>query len=197
MRKKNIIILVIVFAALIGVYMILNYLTEKSLQRQQQEEEDQNIQVTDFDADQVTSFSYLYNKEELKFEKQDDQWVCQNEPDTDLDEDAVNSLLDTLGDISTASEITSPEDISEYGFDNLNQKAVINLDDGSSIELSFGAENTISGGYYMQMSGDDNVYLVDSSLVTDTLGSGTDTLKAADTDSSEEESTEDGSAAED
>lgn len=191
MRKKSIIILVIVFAALIAVYLLLQYMNEKTNQRQQQEEEEQNIQVTDFDADNVTSFSYLYNTQELKFEKQEDQWVCLNEPETDLDEDAVDSILDTLGDITTTNQITSPEDLSEYGFDSPAQNAVISFEDGSSMELSFGAENTISGGYYMQKSGDDSVYLVDSSLVTSTLASDTDTLKAADTESTEEDSTED------
>ena len=185
MRKKGIIILVIVFAALIAVYLLLNYLNDRSARRQQQEEEEQNVQVTDFDGDDVTSFSYLYNKEELKFEKQEDQWVCLNDPETDLDEDAVDTLLNTLVDIATTNQITNPEDLSEYGFDSPSQEAVITLDDGSSIELLFGAENTIAGGYYMEKSGDDNVYLVDSSLVTDTLSSGVDTLKAAETDSSD------------
>ena len=182
MKKKGIIILVIVFAALIAAYLFMNYLNERAARKEQQEAEKQNVQVTDFKADEVTEFSYQYEQETLEFEKQDDQWVCSNEPDTDLDEDAVDSLLDTLGDISTKDQIVDPEDISQYGLDSPTQKALIRLEDGSSIELTFGSENGIAGGYYMQKAGDDSVYLVDSSLVTSTLASGPDGLAAEDTD---------------
>ena len=70
--------------------------------------------------------------------------------------DKMKIMLSSLGSMTADSTVENPEDVSEYGIDQPTQQVTLNFSDGSEKTLTFGTENEIVGGTYVQVSGDDN-----------------------------------------
>ena len=190
MRKKQWIILVIALAAIVAASAGLNGYQKKQDQKAAQQEEDEKVYALQFTSDDVTGISYEYSGETLEFTKTDDTWSCNADPTVQIDADKMKTMLSSLGSMTADSTVENPEDVSEYGIDEPTQQVTLNFSDGSEKTLTFGTENEIVGGTYVQVSGDDNVYLVGSSYVNTTLNKGVDDLKVDDTDDTTSSSSE-------
>lgn len=190
MRKKQWIILVIALVAIVAASAGLKGYQKKQDQKAAQQEEDEKVYALQFASDDVTGISYEYSGETLEFTKTDDTWSCSTDPTAQIDADKMKTMLSSLGSMTADSTVESPEDVSEYGIDQPTQQVTLNFSDGSEKTLTFGMENEIVGGIYVQVSGDDNVYLVGSSYVNTTLNKGVDDLKVGDTDDADDTSSD-------
>ena len=190
MRKKQWIILVIALVAIVAASAGLKGYQKKQDQKAAQQEEDEKVYALQFASDDVTGISYEYSGETLEFTKTDDTWSCSKDPTAQIDADKMKTMLSSLGSMTADSTVESPEDVSEYGIDQPTQQVTLNFSDGSEKTLTFGMENEIVGGIYVQVSGDDNVYLVGSSYVNTTLNKGVDDLKVGDTDDADDTSSD-------
>lgn len=186
MRKKQWITLVVVLAALAAATAGMKAYKTHQEKAEEEQAEAETIYALKTDADDVTGISYEYEGTSLSFTKSDDTWTYEGDTSIDIDEDAMDTMLSSLCSITADSQIDEPDDVSEYGIDEPIQQAVLTLSDGSQITLTFGAENEILGGYYLQVSDDANVYLVSSTYVNTTLSKSVEDLTAE-----EEEETED------
>lgn len=190
MRKKQWIILVIALVAIVAASAGLKGYQKKQDQKAAQQEEDKKVYALQFASDDVTGISYEYSGETLEFTKTDDTWSCSTDPTAQIDADKMKTMLSSLGSMTADSTVERPEDVSEYGIDQPTQQVTLNFSDGSEKTLIFGMENEIVGGIYVQVSGDDNVYLVGSSYVNTTLNKGVDDLKVGDTDDADDTSSD-------
>ena len=190
MRKKQWIILVIALVAIVAASAGLKGYQKKQDQKAAQQEEDEKVYALQFASDDVTGISYEYSGEILEFTKTDDTWSCSTDPTAQIDADKMKTMISSLGSMTADSTVESPEDVSEYGIDQPTQQVTLNFSDGSEKTLTFGMENEIVGGIYVQVSGDDNVYLVGSSYVNTTLNKGVDDLKVDDTDDADDTSSD-------
>mgnify|MGYP003283452600 FL=1 len=190
MRKKQWIILVVALVAIVAASAGLKGYQKKQDQKAAQQEEDEKVYALQFASDDVTGISYEYSGETLEFTKTDDTWSCSTDPTAQIDADKMKTMLSSLGSMTADSTVESPEDVSEYGIDQPTQQVTLNFSDGSEKTLTFGMENEIVGGIYVQVSGDDNVYLVGSSYVNTTLNKGVDDLKVDDTDDADDTSSD-------
>ena len=158
------------------------------------EEEDTSIALCSLDADSVTAIAYKDASDGATLEsaltKTDDTWSCSTDPMAQIDADKMKTMLSSLGSMTADSKVENATDLSQYGLDASTQKATIQFSDGSEKTLTFGMENEIVGGIYVQVSGDDNVYLVGSSYVNTTLNKGVDDLKVDDTDDADDTSSD-------
>ena len=180
MRKKQWIILVIALAAIVAASAGLNGYQKKQDQKAAQQEEDEKVYALQFTSDDVTGISYEYSGETLEFTKTDDTWSCNADPTVQIDADKMKTMLSSLGSMTADSTVENPEDVSEYGIDQPTQQVTLNFSDGSEKTLTFGTENEIVGGTYVQVSGDVNT----------TLNKGVDDLKVDDTDDTTSSSSE-------
>ena len=190
MRKKQWIILVIALVAIVAASAGLKGYQKKQDQKAAQQEEDEKVYALQFASDDVTGISYEYSGETLEFTKTDDTWSCSTDPTAQIDADKMKTMISSLGSMTADGTVESPEDVSEYGIDQPTQQVTLNFSDGSEKTLTFGMENEIVGGIYVQVSGDDNVYLVGSSYVNTTLNKGVDDLKVDDTDDADDTSSD-------
>lgn len=156
MRKKQWIILVIALAAIVAASAGLKGYQKKQDQKAAQQEEDEKVYALQFTSDDVTGISYEYSGETLEFTKTDDTWSCNADPTVQIDADKMKTMLSSLGSMTADSTVENPEDVSEYGIDQPTQQVTLNFSDGSEKTLTFGTENEIVGGTYVQVSGDDN-----------------------------------------
>lgn len=190
MRKKQWIILVIALVAIVAASAGLKGYQKKQDQKAAQQEEDEKVYALQFASDDVTGISYEYSGETLEFTKTDDTWSCSTDPTAQIDADKMKTMLSSLGSMTADSKVENATDLSQYGLDASTQMATIQFSDGSEKTLTFGMENEIVGGIYVQVSGDDNVYLVGSSYVNTTLNKGVDDLKVDDTDDADDTSSD-------
>lgn len=167
MRKKQYIILVIVLIIVVALVVILMAFNNKQEEEEEAAEEAATVYVTEFDAEDVVSFSYFYNYEQYTFELNDDgEWYYTEDDETTWDQDSITSMVEVLAGITADYTIESPEDESEYGLDSFYQLIDIELSDGTELELQFGAANEVLGGYYVKLADEDTVYLVDEDVYT-------------------------------
>lgn len=190
MRKKQWIILVIALVAIVAASAGLKGYQKKQDQKAAQQEEDEKVYALQFASDDVTGISYEYSGETLEFTKTDDTWSCSTDSTAQIDADKMKTMLSSLGSMTADSKVENATDLSQYGLDASTQKATIQFLDGSEKTLTFGMENEIVGGIYVQVSGDNNVYLVGSSYVNTTLNKGVDDLKVGDTDDADDTSSD-------
>lgn len=188
MRKKQYLILVIVLAVIAAALFAVRAAKSHKEKEEEKQKEAETVYAVQFDADEVTAFSYQYEGNTLEFVKTDDIWTCKADETIDLDEDTIQSLLESICSITANSMIENASDISEYGLDVPVQEVALVFADGSAKMLEFGMENQVLGGYYLQVSDDANVYLVDSSYVTGTLNKSLEDLTAKEDASDEEDS---------
>ncbi len=182
MRKKQWIILVIALVAIVAASAGMKGYQKKQDQKAAQQEEDEKVYALQFASDDVTGISYEYEGTVLSFTKDGDDWKCSTDETAEIDADKMKTMLSSLGSMTADSTVENPEDVSEYGIDQSTQQVTLNFSDGSEKTVTFGSTNAIVGGTYVQISGDENVYLVASSYVNTTLNKGVDDLKVDETD---------------
>lgn len=190
MRKKQYLVLVIVLAVIVAALFAVRAAKGHKEKEEEKQKEAETVYAVQFDADEVTAFSYQYEGNMLEFVKTDDTWTCKADESVDIDEDKIRSLLDSISSITANSTIGDVSDLSEYGLDEPTQEAAFVFADGSAKTMKFGMENQILGGYYLQVGDDANVYLVDSTYMTSTLNKSLEDLTAE----AEEEASDGGTA---
>lgn len=184
MRKKQFIILVIILAACLAAYFGMRYYNAAQDAKEAKEEAAKTLHVTDFTADDVTEFSYQYETKTQTFIKKDNVWYVKTKTSEKLDQDAVKTLLDSMGSMTSTTKLSKVSDTSQYGLDSPYQVMTVKLKTGKTLNITFGSENSILTEYYCQVTGDDNIYLVSESYLTSTLNKSVDDLKKSSTSSS-------------
>lgn len=177
MRKKQFVILMIILAAAIAAAFGMRAANEKKEKAEAEKQKEETVYACRFESEDVTEFSYQYEGATLEFKKSDDAWISENDEKLDLDEDQITTMLSTLSSITADSTIPNVEDLSEYGLDEPVQTLNLSFADGTTKELIFGMKNEIVGGRYVKVSGDDNVYLVDSTFTSSTMNKSLEDLE--------------------
>lgn len=193
MRKKQFVILIIILAAAIAAVFGMRAANEKKEKEEAEKQKEETVYACRFESEDVTEFSYQYEGATLKFRKTDDTWISENDEKLDVDEDQISTMIGTLSSITADSTIPDVEDLSEYGLDEPVQTLNLSFADGTTKELIFGMENEIVGGQYVKVSGDDHVYLVDSTFTSSTMNKSLEDLQKIE---KEEDDTADSAAEE-
>ncbi len=169
MRKKQFTTLAVVLIAVV-LALVASILAKKhQTAKLEAQEEVDTVYVGAFDAEDVTGFSFYSDDELLSFELDDDTWVYTGDTDMEMDSDKIDTFLTSMGSVTANSVIEDPDDLSEYGIDDPSQTFTAEFSDGSETVFTFGSVNEVLGGYYVQVTGDDNVYLVNATVTSSTL----------------------------
>ena len=188
-QKRQFIILCVVLVAFCGTFFGLKAFNMHQEEKEAQKEEDEKIKLTGMSADKVTEFSYQNNGEEITFVKEDDTWYYQADKSVSIKQTSITSMLSNVGTITAGQKLEAPEDISEYGFDEPQNVIRVKGTD-QELTITIGMYNSMTSQYYLMVSGDDSVYLVDSTIYTAFQKSVADVTEEPETDTSEDGSTE-------
>lgn len=165
-------VIVILLLCVGGYFLMTNYFSAKK------EQEETTDTVTAFKIDdytKITGITYNYNDETVILLKNGDEWISGSDTETDLDEDTIEQeMLIKLSQVNAETVIENPEDIADYGFEKDKKgnitpdtMTIIAMDsDDKSYTAYIGASNPYdTSKYYMMAEGDDDVYVIDSSIV--------------------------------
>lgn len=178
MTKKQtikLIIVILVLCVAIAGYVLVKKHSEKK--EQEDKKEETIYEVTKFNTDDVTSFTYTFNKKTYSLEKKDDKWIYKEDKSVDIDTDQVESLLDEVSNVTSKVKIENTDDLSQYGLDKPANVITINLKD-TKLTINIGDCNTSSGDYYLSLGDEKDVYTVSSTVATKFNIPATDLVKA-------------------
>ncbi len=164
-QKKQAIAVVIALVLLVAALFGLKFYNKKAEEKQTAADEAARVYVNQTKSDDITALSWEYNGETIHLTKTEDTWTCTEQPDLTLDTDQVTTLLDAVASLEATQQVENPEDDTTYGFDVPTNVITYTTAD-TTTTLTLGNENDITGGNYLKTSDNDDVYLVDTTLVT-------------------------------
>ena len=164
MKKQKIqfIVILIVLAVLVAATFGMKWYNKKQEERKTAEEEASVIYISKVDTDTITAFSYEIDQVTYSFTKDGDNWIYDGDPSVDIDEDAVNTMLETLASLTATEEITS-DTLADFGLDKPSDMVTYTTAEGSTT-LYVGNQNEMLGSYYVMTGEDSKIYLTETSL---------------------------------
>ena len=160
MKKQKIQLIVL---ACICVLCIAGYFIVSNMNFSE-EETTETVQVTDFNAEDVTEI-VLEGDNNIHLIKDGESWKNADDESMNIDSSEVTVMLNSAAAVSTDSVIENPEDLSQYGVDTPSKTITLTMSDYSTLVIKVGNQMEMLGQYYIQLEGDSNVYLVTSSVV--------------------------------
>ena len=180
-QKKQMIVLVILLILLILAYIGVHFYSKKQEEKENAKEEAEKIQVTDLEVSDITQFSYVLNGTE---------WTYDGDQSVDIDESALETLLNKASAITASDEVTEYDDLADFGLDDPANTVTLKTDSGLTT-IYIGSQNEITNEYYLKTGDSDTIYVVDSAPATGFDKSVEDlTAKADDTETEAEEPSE-------
>lgn len=165
MKKQKIQMLVIVVILLLCVvaYFAATQYTKKQEQRDKDSETQGQVNLTIADPDDVDAFSYILDDTTYSYTKSGDTWTCENDTSLKMDADSIDSLLDNLKKVTAAEAIDDYDSVADYGLDQPQNTITVTCGNETTT-IDIGDYNEMLQEYYIKVSGDDRIYLVDSTL---------------------------------
>lgn len=159
-QKKQLLTLMTLLA-----FLLIGYLSLESYNISEERKEEANtIVITEFEADDVTAFSYDYNGVTYSYTRNDEEWSYDGNDILDMDESLIDSMLNIAGSLLGEDMASEYESLDTYGLDDPIKTIVITMTDGTQSTIKVGNYNEILGFYYLMVEDDNNLYLVDSSI---------------------------------
>jgi len=164
-KKTMMVLLLVVLIGLLGYFLLKDY-SRKAEDAEATKEENEKIVLSEIELDDIASFSYQADGENLTFSKLDDQWVCSEHQDYNLDETLVDNIASAFTDVEATCIVEEPMEMSEYGLDSPSENISVTTNDGETVFFEIGNKNDVTGDYYVTVSSDDNLYMVESSFAS-------------------------------
>ena len=165
MKKQKIQMLVIVVILLLCIvaYFLVTRYAKQQEQRDKDSETQGQVNLTVIDPDDVDAFSYIADGTTYSYTKNKDTWTCENDTSLKMDADSIATLLGNLKKITAAEAIDDYDSIADYGLDQPQNTITVTCGNETTT-IDIGDYNEMLQEYYIKISGDDKIYLADSTL---------------------------------
>ena len=150
---KMILLLMVAVALCCGYLAVQNFAQKETV-------ETADVSYPLLNEQAVTAMTWTDGDETYTLEKQDDVWSLTGNEDFPVDQDAAQDMADELESMTASRQLTGVESLADYGLENPVFTVTVTLEDGSEVTISQGNENSLASQDYVQVSGDDSVYMV-------------------------------------
>lgn len=177
----TLVILLVVLGGLIAGYLILSHYNSI-----ESEEEDTSISLLEKSGETVTALSYDDGETTLSFVYNNDIWEYALDSHFPIQQSLLQEMAASASSITAKLQLDISETEDEtYGLDAPALTVEVTFADDSTYTYTFGDINDFNGYQYFTISGDDHIYMVETSLA-DAFGSSLDTLYQSETYALEE-----------
>ena len=148
----------------------------RSLDTEEADSASDEIDLAPFAPADIEAFGYTFGGETLEFASKETPaedesssetettWYLTDDPDYELDQSAISTMLVVLGNLPAQRQFENPGE--DYGFDEPILTAWVTAG-GETYAWTLGAENSVTGSMYLQVQGqEDTVYLVSVSALS-------------------------------
>ena len=94
-------------------------------------------------------------------ETEDEQWVCDNDPELKLNTSKITTMLGCITSITASEKFDADTDMSDFGFDTPQNTITMTTDD-NTYTIVVGAKNAMLSQYYIKVN--DDVYLSSTTI---------------------------------
>lgn len=165
-NKRNLIIMLVIVVLLIGAFVgvsILNKMAEEGEEGVAAVE----IALTSFTKSEIAKITYQYEDEEaLNYKYSKETWTNADDADFPLSSSAfANNFVEVFQAMTTASQVTEPEEDSVYGLDTPQLTLTVENIAGKKETFYLGDYNNVLGEYYLKIEGKEGVYTIGTDLL--------------------------------
>lgn len=168
MKKKsvNLVTAVAVLVVLSGAYIGVKTYVTKQEEKENESEEEKTTMVFSSDSKDIQSLTFLIDKKEVTFEKDDDNWIKSDDPEFPVNQDILTEAAGYLNEMEAQRVLEDVEDNSEYGLDNPENTITITTSDDEKTSILVGMENESTSQYYVEKEGEEStVYVVSNTTI--------------------------------
>lgn len=166
-KKKNLIVLLVVFVALAGIYLGVatysDYAAQKKEEKEQAESEENRIWITDLD--EVKEISYDNGTANLSFIKEDGEWKYKDAEDFPLVQSYLTALEETVSHLEASRKLEGGDELEAYGLSEPQASVTVTDAEGNETTLEIG--DSVDSEYYLAVKGEEIPYTVGSSLYSE------------------------------
>ena len=162
-QKIQMFVIVVILLLCIVAYFVATQYAKSQEQREKDSETQGQVSLSIAKTDDVDAFSYIVDGTTYSYTKNGDGWTCDNDASLKLDADQITTLLDNLQKVTAAEAITDYDSLSDYGLDQPQNTITVTCGDETTM-IDIGDYNEMLSEYYVKVSGDEKVYLMDSTL---------------------------------
>lgn len=186
---RNLILLVLLMIALISVYCIIRYNSQKD---QEAQNADTSKKVLSLEQPDVVLIQFTLEEQQVTFVKDGDTWKLSGDDSFEVNASAVESAISAVADMTSERTLEDVADLAEYGLDKPAQTVVLKSQGDVTYYIYFGNTNEATGNDYVYSADDKTkVYTVSSSVAQTFTGTLEDFRTVEeDAESQEAESTE-------
>lgn len=173
MKKKsvNLITAVGVLVVLSGAYVGVKAYVAKQEAADAESAEKENPEIISIASADVKSIKFVIDKKEVTFEKNGDSWVKSDETDFPVDQDKIDTLVNSMNSIKAERTLENVEDASEYELDQPENTITVTTEDGETTVIQLGMENDSTSQEYIDLNEDSStVYVVSNSTFSSFKG---------------------------
>lgn len=165
-QTKQLIILIAVFAVVLGVYCALRSGNEKKALQEQEKEDFVALEEKLLELEDLIELSFTDRDGMiLTFSRNDGVWLCTNEPDLPLSQTAMEDIEYYLRGLGCQRAIKEPDALSDYGLDPAVCTVCAVDVNGNSTTVLLGNEVDHEDMYYALGENPNVVYTVEGSLM--------------------------------
>ena len=157
-RNKKLLILVLILVVAGGICGLV-----KTLVPDDSETKKANVSFADLTQEDITALEWTDSDETNKFIKNNDGWTLEEDEAFPANTVILDSMLNSVSSAKSTRALTDVN-ASDYGIDSSSDTVTVYKKDGSQIKMSFGDVNDVTDEYYMQVEGDNNVYMIATSV---------------------------------
>lgn len=144
--------------------------------------------VLDIDIADIEGIRWQYGDEKISVKKDASGWELEADSEVTLDGSAIDKLAESIADLEASSVITKEEQTDDYGFDNPNAELVV-VTETADTTYTFGVLNSVTGEYYLKVTGSDNIFMVAEEFV-ENFEKGIDDIRASVAEAENDDSTD-------
>lgn len=118
------------------------------------------------DSKTVSSLSWTQDGEALSFSLGESVWMKDDDASFPVNQTAVQNLADKIEKLTAISELTDVTKPEDYGLADPAFAVTVKDESGSETVYAMGDQTPFEDGYYLSVTGSDNIYVIESSLAT-------------------------------
>lgn len=186
---RNLILLVLLMIALISVYCIIRYNSQKD---QEAQNADASKKVLSLEQPDVVLIQFTLEEQQVTFVKDGDTWKLSGDDSFEVNASAVENAISAVADMTSERTLEEVADLAEYGLDKPAQTVVLKSQGDVTYHIYFGNTNEATGNDYVYSADDKTKVYTVSSSVAQTFTGTLEDFRAVEeeTESQEVESTE-------
>lgn len=156
-KHRTMILFLAIFVVLFGLYIVMKYMNKIQAEKEQGE----TIMVTQLED--LSSMEYTDGETTISFVKEEDAWKQSGDDSINLDNDAVQTIADTLCQIAAVRVLEGADELSSYGLEEPAYTISLETESGTEVTLYIG--DATGENYYATIGDKVVVCVIDSSAV--------------------------------